>query len=57
MASKSLDQPIILPRSKAVLRNRSVLAALTNKQSREDGTLTQDEINGLKGVQKTVLAS
>ena len=48
MASKSLDQPIILPRSKAVLRNRSVLAALTNKQSREDGTLTQDEIKWLE---------
>ena len=31
-----------------MLRNRSVLAALTNKQSREDGTLTQDEIKWLE---------
>mgnify|MGYP001199405891 CR=1 FL=1 len=48
MTSKSLNQPIILPRSKIVLRNRSVLAALTNKQSREDGTLTQDEMRWLE---------
>ena len=30
-----------------VLKNRSVLAAMTNKQSHEDGTLSDDEINWL----------
>lgn len=48
MKPKALDQPIILPRSKASLRNRAVLAALTNKQSREDGSLSQNEIRWLE---------
>ena len=30
-----------------VLKNRSLLAAMTNKQSHEDGTLSEDEINWL----------
>ncbi|MEC7589914.1 MAG: NADH:flavin oxidoreductase, partial [Candidatus Thermoplasmatota archaeon] len=30
-----------------VLKNRTVLAAMTNKQSHEDGTLSDDEINWL----------
>ena len=34
----------ILPRTGRVLRNRTVLAAMTNKQSEEDGTLSDAEI-------------
>ena len=36
-----------LPRTGLVLRNRSVLAAMTNKQSAEDGTLSEAEIRWL----------
>ena len=36
-----------LPRTGRVLRNRSVLAAMTNKQSAEDGTLSPAEIQWL----------
>ena len=34
----------ILPRTGRVLRNRTALAAMTNKQSEEDGTLSDAEI-------------
>jgi 2,4-dienoyl-CoA reductase-like NADH-dependent reductase (Old Yellow Enzyme family) len=39
--------PFTLPRTGTVLRNRTVLAAMTNKQSREDGTLSDAEIGWL----------
>ena len=39
--------PFRLPRSGFVLRNRTVLAAMTNKQSAEDGTLSDAEIGWL----------
>ena len=35
------------PRTGHVVRNRSVLAAMTNKQSHTDGTLSDAEINWL----------
>ena len=35
------------PRTGHVVRNRSVLAAMTNKQSHADGTLSDEEINWL----------
>ena len=37
----------VLPRTGRTLRNRSVLAAMTNKQSNEDGTLSDEEIHWL----------
>ena len=38
----------VIPRTKKKIRNRSVLAAMTNKQSHQDGTLSDEEINWLK---------
>jgi len=38
-----------IPGTGASVRNRTVLAAMTNKQSEEDGTLSDDEINWLLG--------
>lgn len=43
----SLMAPFTLPRTGTVLRNRTVLAAMTNKQSAADGTLSDDEIGWL----------
>ena len=40
-------QPFTLPRNGHFLGNRSVLAAMTNKQSNEDGTLSDEEIKWL----------
>jgi len=37
----------VFPRTKKKIRNRSVLAAMTNKQSHRDGTLSDEEINWL----------
>ena len=37
----------VLPRTGHTLRNRSVLAAMTNKQSHDDGTLSDEEIHWL----------
>ena len=37
----------VLPRTGRTVRNRSVLAAMTNKQSHEDGTLSDEEIRWL----------
>ena len=37
----------VLPRTGRTLRNRSVLAAMTNKQSHDDGTLSDEEIHWL----------
>ncbi|MDG1847885.1 MAG: NADH:flavin oxidoreductase, partial [Candidatus Marinimicrobia bacterium] len=44
--SKPSD-PYVFPRTKKKIRNRSVLAAMTNKQSHRDGTLSDEEINWL----------
>ena len=44
--SKPSD-PYVFPRIKKKIRNRSVLAAMTNKQSHRDGTLSDEEINWL----------
>ncbi len=43
----SIETSFCLPRTGTVLRNRSVLAAMTNKQSAEDGTLSEDEVQWL----------
>jgi 2,4-dienoyl-CoA reductase-like NADH-dependent reductase (Old Yellow Enzyme family) len=43
----SLTAPLTLARSGVVIRNRTVLAAMTNKQSAEDGTLSDAEIGWL----------
>lgn len=43
----SIAAPFRLPRTGRVLRNRTVLAAMTNKQSAEDGTLSAAEIRWL----------
>ena len=40
----SITAPFILPRTGTALRNRTVLAAMTNKQSAEDGTLSDAEL-------------
>ncbi len=43
----SIASSFRLPRTGTVLRNRTVLAAMTNKQSAEDGTLSHAEIQWL----------
>jgi len=43
----SIASPFRLPRTGTVLANRTVLAAMTNKQSAEDGTLSDAEIRWL----------
>ncbi len=40
-------EPFAFPRTGTESRNRTVLAAMTNKQSNEDGTLSDEEINWL----------
>lgn len=40
-------EPYVFPRTGHTIRNRVVLAAMTNKQSHEDGTLSDDEFNWL----------
>ena len=46
-AVMSPHQSLTLPRTGHVLENRSVLAAMTNKQSNKDGTLSDEEIKWL----------
>ena len=46
-AVMSPHQPLTLPRTGHVLENRSVVAAMTNKQSHKDGTLSDEEIKWL----------
>lgn len=46
MAYEKLSQPMTLPRGPA-WKNRFMLAPLTNQQSHEDGTLSNDEYNWL----------
>ena len=48
MSMRNLGDSVILPRSGIEIRNRSVLAALTNKQSNDDGTLSESEIKWLE---------
>lgn len=43
----AVNQPFSLPRTGTVLRNRTVLAAMTNKQSAEDGALSEAELRWL----------
>ncbi len=40
-------EPFVFPRTGMQSRNRAVLAAMTNKQSNEDGTLSEEEVNWL----------
>ncbi|WP_082639253.1 MULTISPECIES: NADH:flavin oxidoreductase [unclassified Sphingopyxis] len=42
----SLFEPLTLPRGPA-MKNRFLLAPMTNQQARDDGTLTDDELNWL----------
>ena len=44
---KSISDQLVFRRSGFVAGNRVVLAAMTNKQSNDDGTLSDDEINWL----------
>ena len=46
-ATMVAHQPFTLPRTGHVLSNRSVVAAMTNKQSNVDGTLSDEEIKWL----------
>jgi 2,4-dienoyl-CoA reductase-like NADH-dependent reductase (Old Yellow Enzyme family) len=43
----SLFEPLTLPRGPA-MKNRFLLAPMTNQQARDDGTLTDDELNWLR---------
>jgi len=45
--SGSVPTEWTFPRTGVSVRNRTVLAAMTNKQSKDDGTLSDDEINWL----------
>lgn len=47
MSAPSILDPFTFPRTGHVVRNRSVLAAMTNKQSHEDGSLGDDELHWL----------
>ena len=39
----NLTDALVLPRTGKVLKNRTVLAAMTNKQSHENGILSEEE--------------
>ena len=39
----NVTDPLVLPRTGKVLKNRTVLAAMTNKQSYENGILSEEE--------------
>jgi hypothetical protein len=41
------SEPFVLPRTGIAVANRCVLAAMTNKQSHEDGSLSDEEIHWL----------
>jgi len=47
LMSNSVSSEWSIPGTDTSVRNRTVLAAMTNKQSEEDGTLSDDEINWL----------
>ena len=40
-------EPFTFRRGNVTVRNRTVLAAMTNKQSHDDGTVSEDEIRWL----------
>lgn len=41
MSASGIHEPYTFPRTQHVVGNRLVLAAMTNKQSRADGTLSE----------------
>lgn len=43
----SIDRPFVFPRTGKVVKNRSVLAAMTNKQSHSNGTISSTELKWL----------
>ena len=43
----SPSDPFVFHRSGNIAKNRIVLAAMTNKQSHEDGTLSNEEVDWL----------
>jgi 2,4-dienoyl-CoA reductase-like NADH-dependent reductase (Old Yellow Enzyme family) len=43
----SIDRPFVFPRTGKVAKNRSVLAAMTNKQSHSNGTISSTELKWL----------
>lgn len=47
MTTPKILSPYTFPRTGTVVRNRLVLAAMTNKQSNADGSLTDDELEWL----------
>lgn len=47
MTAPKILSPYVFPRTGTVIRNRLVLAAMTNKQSHDDGTLGDDELEWL----------
>ena len=42
-----IDEPFVFPRTGKVVKNRSVLAAMTNKQSHSNGTISSTELKWL----------
>lgn len=48
MSEDIFNSEFLLAGTNKVLRNRSVLAALTNKQSNDDGSLSEEEIKWLE---------
>ena len=44
------NDSFILPRTGIILKNRTVLAAMTNKQSHENGVLSEEEKKWLIGL-------
>ena len=47
MTTRKILAPFTFPRTGITVPNRTVLAAMTNKQSNEDGTLSDEEISWL----------
>ena len=47
MSTPRVLTPYTFPRTGKTIRNRTVLAAMTNKQSHADGTLSDDEFEWL----------
>ena len=47
MKTLKIVQPYFFSRAKKTIQNRIVLAAMTNKQSHENGVISDDEINWL----------
>ncbi len=47
MPTANILAPFTFPRTGTIVRNRAVLAAMTNKQGHEDGSLSDDELKWL----------